>query len=75
MNEVRTTGLEEETMEEIEEAVYYFITDNKNDITHIVIPLDYVYSALSEREETLLEIKREIKNIQWEKLKREEEIY
>jgi len=61
-------------MEEIKEIVYYFLTDNQNDVTHIVIPLDFIYYPLSSREQTLLEIKRELKNMQWEKIKDEEEI-
>ena len=52
---------DEEIQEKPEETVFYFLTDHQDDITHFIVPIGYVFLSPSQREQTVLEIKEELK--------------
>lgn len=55
------TVYDEEIQEKPEETDFYFLTDHQDDITHLIVPLGYVFLSPREREQTILEIKEELK--------------
>jgi hypothetical protein len=68
MDEKILSFIDEEIQEDTESTIFVFITDLQNDITHVVLPVRFVYLPLYEREKTLLEIKKEIDNIDYEEI-------
>lgn len=48
-----------------EEYDIHFLIDADHDITHLLIPVDFLYDQLHEREELFIELKRRIRDYEW----------
>jgi hypothetical protein len=44
----------------------HFLIDNDHQVTHLLIPVDFLYDQLHEREELFIELKRRIRDYEWE---------
>jgi hypothetical protein len=48
-----------------DEYEIHFMVDEENNIHHLLMPVDFLYDQLHEREELFIELKRRIRDYEW----------
>ena len=64
MMNVREQNLPSESSSS-EEYEIHFMVDEENNIRHLLMPVDFLYDQLHEREELFIELKRRIRDYEW----------
>lgn len=52
-------------LEEYEEYEVHFLIEPEGNISHLLMPVDFLYDQLHEREHLFIELKRKIRDYEW----------